>query len=118
MRQSETFVDKHCVRHTVVVRHSVRRAQEQEGLDRHVHGEYNERALGERQSDAAIMLGACDLGGRPSGFAPKSSRHERGNTHLSKSIWVREKLKTVLLTPESLHFTEGAWRTECWQPCY
>ena len=48
---------------------------------------------GERQGDASIMAGACDLGGRPLGFAPRSPRYERGNTHLSKNTlsqnWLR-----------------------------
>jgi len=46
-RQSETFADEHCVRHTVRVSHNVRRAsrrvQTQDSPDRHVHGEHVER---------------------------------------------------------------------------
>ena len=41
--QSVTFVDGHCVGHTVRVRLNVRRAQEQDRLDRHGHGEHVER---------------------------------------------------------------------------
>ena len=44
VRQIDTFVDEHCVRHTVRVRHNVRRAQEQDSLDRHVHGEHVQRS--------------------------------------------------------------------------
>ena len=33
---------------------------------------------------AAIVVGACDPGGHPPGFAPRSPRHAGSNAHLSK----------------------------------
>ena len=41
------------------------------------------------------MRGACDLGGRPLGFAPRSPRHERCNTHLSKNTFRQNATEDV-----------------------
>ena len=42
---------------------------------------------GRRSGTAAIVVGACDPGGRPLGLAPRSPRHKGSNTHLSKNTF-------------------------------
>ena len=88
-KQSETFVDEHCVRHDVrvVVRPEAYRHRTV-WIAMYMTSTLRGRR-GERQGDAAIMIGACDFGGRPLGFAPRSPRHKGGNTHLSKNTCIQ-----------------------------
>ena len=146
VRQSVTFVDGHCVRHTVTrIHHEARRPSRnvQDKLARHVHGVHVENLEHDLRHALSVSLevqrnfreqngilfirnpefvvervmqdflhvvpirddtkdaqylypalgrrhrnhhgGACDPGGRPQGLAPRSPRHEGGNTHLSKN---------------------------------
>ena len=93
MKQSVTFENGHCVRHTVTkihheARHPHRKVQRQDKKARHVHGGHVENRR--RSGITAIVVGACDPGGRTLGLAPtevatpQRRQHTFGQKHLYK----------------------------------